>query len=132
MKKNQFLMISIFISLLIIIGIVLFAMDGAPAFQGLNLLLIIFIVLIAIISLIIAYKKYKEVKEGQPAEDEMSKLLKYKAGYYAFLASMYLWLFIFLFREKFDDVELMLGGGILMSALISFIAKYLVKRGFNA
>jgi len=41
-----------------------------------------------------ALKKDKEEKLGLPVEDELSNQLKYKAGYQA---SMYMWLFIFIF-----------------------------------
>jgi hypothetical protein len=34
-------------------------------------------------------------------------------------------------KDKFPDIETMLGGGILLSALISFIAKYVVKQKLN-
>lgn len=98
------------------------------AFGGLDLLIFILIIVLGAIALYLAYKKDKSVAEGYPAEDEMSLLLKYKAGYYAFLASMYMWLFIFIMKDKFPDVETMLGGGILLSGLISFIMKVYVNR----
>ena len=61
----------------------------------------------------------------------MTTQIKYKSGYYAYLYSMYMWLFIFLLKDKFPDVETMLGGGILLSALIGFIVKIIVKRNLN-
>ncbi len=44
---------------------------------------------------------------------------------------MYMWLFIFLLKDKFPDTETLLGGGILLAALISFITKIIVKQRFN-
>ena len=44
--------------------------------------------------------------------------------------SMYMWLFIFIFKDKFPDVETMLGGGILLSALLALIARVYVKKKF--
>ena len=104
---------------------------GTNLFQGLDLIIFILIVLGGIIAFVSALKKDKEEKQGMPADDKFSLLLKYKSGYYAYMASLYMWLFIFLFKGYFPDVETMLGGGILLSALISFIRKFIVKRQFN-
>ncbi len=104
---------------------------GTDLFKGFDLLIFIIIIIIGVIAFTKALKKDKEEKEGLTIEDELSMLLKYKAGYYAYLASMYMWLFIFLFKDKFPDIETMIGGGILLSALIGFLAKTYVKRKFN-
>ena len=78
-----------------------------------------------------AIKRDREEREGLPADDELSMLIKYKSGYYAYMASMYMWFFIFLLKDNFPNTEAMLGGGILLSALISYLAKYVVKRNLN-
>jgi len=39
-----------------------------------------------------------------------------------------MWLFIFLFKDKFPDTETMLGGGILASAAMIFVIEYFVKQ----
>ena len=83
------------------------------------------------IAFVRALKRDKEEKEGLPAEDELSNLIKYKAGYLAYMTSMYMWLFIFIFKDKFPNVESMLGGGILLSALIFFITKVSVNKNIN-
>ena len=100
-------------------------------FQGLELFIFVLIIIIGIIAFIIAFKKDKEIREGFPSDDELSTLIKYKSGYYAYLASMYMWLFIFLFKDKFPNIESMIGGGILFSALIGYLAKMYVKKNFN-
>jgi len=104
---------------------------GTDLFGGLDLVIFILIIAGGIIALVNAVKRDKEEKQGIPAEDELSTLMKYKSGYLAYMASMYMWLFIFLFKSKFPDVETMLGGGILLSALIFAIAKYVVKQKLN-
>ena len=48
------------------------------------------------------------------------------------MASLYMWLFIFLFKDKFSDLETLLGGGILLPALISYFARVVVKKQINA
>ena len=104
---------------------------GTGMLKGLDLIIIALIIVIGIVAFVNALKKDKEEKEGLTIEDELSRLLKYKAGHHAYLASMYMWLFIFLFKDKFPDTETMLGGGILLSAAIAMIAKYVVKLKFN-
>ena len=87
--------------------------------------------IVAVISIVIAIKKMKEEKEGQPIDDEFTMQIKHKAGFYAYIASLYMWLFLFLFRGVFSDVETLIGGGILLSGLIGFVCKAIVKEKFN-
>ena len=105
---------------------------GTNLFKGYDLIVFILIVVFGVIALISAVKKDKDEKEGIPIEDELSDQIKYKAGYYAFFISMYMWFFIFIFKEKFPDLETLLGGGILVSAVIFYISKLVVKNQFNA
>lgn len=121
MKTNrQILMLSSIIFMISVWGFMGFGKD-ADLFQGLNLLLFILIIGVAVIAGLNMIKKDKEKKEGIPVDDELSTKIKYKAGYKAYMASMYMWLFIFFFKNYFPNTESMLGGGILLSALIFFI-----------
>ena len=131
MKKNRntFLITSVLIIFTILVLITL--EKGSDLFQGLNLVVFILIVVIGVIAFVRALKKDKEEKEGLTSDDELSNKIKYKSGYYSYLASMYLWLFIFLFKDKFPDKETLIGGAILLSAIISFISKIIIKRNFN-
>ncbi len=104
---------------------------GTSLFQGLDLLIFALIVILGIVALVNAIKKDREEKEGFPADDERSTQIKYKAGYYAYLLSMYMWLFIFLLKDKFPDTESMLGGGILLSAALAVITKFVIKYNFS-
>ena len=104
---------------------------GISTFSALELFIFSLTLILAVIVLFKAFTKFKEEKEGQPAEDEFSNLVKYKAGYYAYMTSMYMWLFIFLFRDRFSDTETMLGGGILLSGLIALLIKFAVKRSLH-
>ncbi len=131
MKKSRIILLIVSILILTIIIAFFFLREGPNVFQGLTLLIMILIVAIAVIAFIAALKKDKEEKAGLTVEDELTTKIKYKSGYYAYLASMYMWMFIFLFKDKFPDIETMLGGGILLSGLIGFIAKVVVKRNYN-
>ena len=131
MKNNRKTLL--FTSIIIMVAIWGFIAieKGTDLFKGLDLYIFILIVALGTIAFINALKRDKEEKEGLPAEDEFSNLIKYKAGYLAYMSSMYMWLFIFIFKDKFPNVESMLGGGILLSALIFFITKIKVKKKFN-
>ncbi len=125
-------------TLIILIGLTLTFSAGILAYTQMDVIqpkmLVIYVLIgvMAIISIIIAARKMQEEKEGQPLEDEMTTRIKHKAGHDAYIATLYLWLFIFLFRGFFPDVETMVGGGILLTGLIGFISKTLVKRNFHA
>ena len=95
---------------------------------GLDIFIFVLIMIGGMYAFVTHLRRYKDVKSGFPAEDEMSTRIKYKAGYYAFMASLYMWLFIFLFKDLFSDVETMLGGGILMSAVLAIVIKSYLTR----
>jgi len=131
MKKTRrtFLLTSILI-MSVLWGFVVVE-KGTDLFKGLRLFIFILIVLLAAISFMKAIKRDREEREGLPADDELSMLIKYKSGYYAYMASMYMWFFVFLLKDNFPNTEAMLGGGILLSALMSYLAKYVVRRNLN-
>ena len=128
-KIKALLISSILITLTILVFIVV--VRGPELFGGLELFILILIIILGIVVLVNALRKERDIKAGLPVDDELSTRIKYKAGYYAYLTSMYMWLFIFLLKDNFPDVETMLGGGILLSAAISVIIKYVVKYKFD-
>ena len=124
-------------ALLLLIGLTLFFTLGVLLYsqmaeiQPKMLIIYVLIGIVALISIVVAIKKMKEEKEGQPLEDEFTTQIKYKAGFYAYIASMYMWFFIFLFRSIFPDVETLVGGGILLSGVIGFACKAIAKQQIN-
>ena len=127
--KNELMLVSILVMMCIWGFVVVYEKGFIPT--GLDLLIFVMIVIGAIYALVTAVKRQKDVESGYPAEDEMSTQIKYKAGYYAFLSSLYMWLFIFLFHRFFPDVETMLGGGILLSAVTSMAIKGYLTRNYH-
>ena len=121
-------------TLLILVGLILTFSAGILAYSQMAEIQIKMMVIygligiVAIISIFIAIKKMKEEKQGQPIEDEFTTQIKHKAGFYAYISSMYMWLFIFLFRGFFPDTETLVGGGILLSGVIGFVSKMIVKH----
>ncbi len=99
--------------------------------NGLHIFIFAMIIISGIYAFVTHMKKYKEIQQGFPPEDELSTQIKYRSGYYAFMVSMYIWLFIFLFQQHFPDVETMLGGGILLSAVIAIGIKIYLTRNYH-
>jgi len=127
--KRALLLVSILIMLCIWGFIAAYRTGYIPT--GLDLFIFALIMIAGIYAFVTHLKQHKDVQSGFPAEDEMTTRIKYKAGYYAFLASMYMWLFIFLFKDFFPDVETMLGGGILLSAALSIVIKTYLTRNYH-
>jgi hypothetical protein len=119
--KNALLTVSVLVLLGIWGFIALYRSGYIP--EGLDIFIFAMIIIAGIYAFATHMKQYKDVRSGFPAEDEMSTRIKYKAGYYAFTVSLYMWLFIFLFNRFFPNVETMLGGGILLSAVLSIAIK---------
>lgn len=123
--------------LVLLIGLTLFFTLGVLLYSQMEeiqpkmLIIYLLIAIVAVISIVGAIKKMNEEKEGQPLEDEFTTQIKHKSGFYAYIASMYMWLFIFLFRGIFPDVETLVGGGILLSGIIGFSCKAIIKRQIN-
>lgn len=124
------LVVTIGILIMMALGYVV-ASGKMEIFKGPELIIFILVVVLGLFALAGALKKNKEENQGMTTEDELSTKVKYKAGYFAFLGSMYMWLFIFLAKDKFPDNETMIGGGVLLSALIFYITKAVVKRNYH-
>ena len=131
MKRNRILLLIASIILMAFIWIYIIRSKGRDIFAGYELYILILISIIGVIAFIRVIKRDKEEKEGLPAEDELSNIIKYKSGHYAYMASMYMWMIIFVLKDQFPNNETMIGGGILLSALISFIARIVVKNELN-
>ena len=95
MKTKRLLIILVGLTITFTVGI--FAYSKMEEIQPKILLIYGLIGVVAIISILRAIKKMKEEKEGQPFEDELTTQIKHKAGHDAYIASFYMWLFIFLF-----------------------------------
>ena len=128
--KRKALMISSILITLTLLGFIM-VIRGPELLGRLELFILVLIIVLGVVVFVNALKRDRDIKAGLPVDDELSTRIKYKAGYYAYLASMYMWLFIFLLKDNFPDVETMLGGGILLSGAISVIIKYMVKYKFD-
>ncbi len=130
-NENSKTIIVVFLSALLT-GFISLTRPGGLNFTVLEMFITTLLLILAFFSFGSARRKYRERKEGLTEEDELSTSLKYKAGYKAYMASMYMWLFIFFLKNHFPNVETILGGGILLSALIYYIAIFKARRELNA
>jgi hypothetical protein len=91
----------------------------------------VFVVLVTISGIVIARAKLRDEKKGLPADDELSQLIKEKAGARAFAGSFYIWLFVLLFFSNSSlDLEVIIGGGVMaMGVLFMVFWIYLKKSG---
>jgi drug/metabolite transporter (DMT)-like permease len=130
MKTNRLVLLIILGALLVAGCTAIFLLIGETGYSMLNISILVLILLFGFIAIYREMKKTLEQREGLPAEDELSNFIKYKSGYRAYMASMYMWLFIFIFKDKFPDIETMLGGGILLSAVIFMIIRSTEKKKY--
>jgi len=99
--------------------------------NGLDVFIFALIMISGVYAFVTHMKQYKDAEQGFPPEDELSTRIKYKAGYFAFIASIYIWLFFLLFQRHFPDVETLLGSGIVLSATVGIVIKVYLTRNFH-
>jgi len=107
-----------------------------PTLYSISLMIFIFIVFSFLF--LTNFKRYKNVKAGitiNNDNDELSMLLKYKAGYYALLFSLTLWGILFIFKNYFSNFEMIILIGFFLPAIcaitLEFAMKYIHKRKSN-
>ena len=127
--RSAIVLVSVLVMLSIWGFIVLYRGGFVP--RGLDVFIFALILISGVYAFVTHMRQHKDVQLGFPPEDELSTQIKYRAGYYAFIASLYIWLFIFLFNRYFADVETMLGSGILLSAFVSIVAKSYLTRNYD-
>ena len=131
MKKPESMLIPVSMLVMLSIWGFIFAYRGGFIPTGVDVFIFLLIIVGGVYAFVDQMKKHKDIQAGFPAEDEMSTRIKYKAGHHAFMASMYLWLFIFLFHDHFPDIETMLGAGILLSAVLAIVIKSYLTRTYH-
>ena len=91
----------------------------------------VFVVIVTLFGIVVARGKLKDEKKGLPAEDEMSKVIRDRAGATSFMLSYYVWVFVILFFSNSSlDFEVIIGGGLVAMTLVFFACwVYFSKMG---
>jgi hypothetical protein len=97
-----------------------------PGFLEIFIFVLILIVLVH--SFVVKMKKLKDIESGFPEEDELSKQVKYRAGYYSFMSSIYVWASLWVLKEIFTDYDTLFGLGVLLPAVIFIVLRSYFTR----
>jgi hypothetical protein len=127
--KSLIVLVSILMVLSIFGFIALYRAGYMPG--GLDVFIFALIIVSGTYAFVTHMKQQKDASLGFPTEDELSTRIKYKAGYFSFIASMYIWLIVFLLARFFPDTESMLGSGILLSAFVAIVIKSYLTRNYD-
>ncbi len=131
MTKQKMLLLAInLVIILVVLGITAFEKETG-FLEGIHPIIILFLVLISVLIAIRPLKKRKNNKAALAVDDELSLSIKYKAGYYAYLITMLIWVFIFLVKDRFPNPDVLLGVGIMLSAISAIISRIVIKRKPN-
>ena len=120
-------------SALVVLGVIAYGIAAATygIFDITEILLVGTALTLAVSAAFVIRDRMKSVKRGLPAEDEMSKRGIEKAGYYSYLASVYIALGIGFFSDDLQITVSQATGAIILFSAIIFIglAIYYRKRG---
>ena len=116
MKRTVILFI---IAALVLISTLVWILSGTGGIKPVEFLNLGVIVVLIGFALFIGYKRLSSVKKGEPAEDEMSKKVMQKTAAFSYYISIYLWLVIMYFSDRFHyEMHTIIGAGILGMAVI--------------
>lgn len=81
--------VGIVLTVLILGAIVVIGLASAGEDNWASVMSAVIVVIMAIVALIVARRKLKDLRSGIPSEDERSRAIRMRAGYYAFFVSLY-------------------------------------------
>ena len=119
MKNNKLeIGLGVVVLTITIIFLAMVFMSGGADFYIKILIVFAAVLLGAVVYIWKLLKKRKDIKSGVTVEDEFTEIVTLYAGKKAFMGSMYLWFFIYIYKNLFGDIGNLLGFGILGSVLI--------------
>lgn len=114
--------VAVVLTVVLVAGLLIFRMTGIS--DKIDLLPSAVILLLAGFGILTAFRHLVSIRKGEPAEDELSKLILQKSAALSYYVSLYLWLAITYISDKVElATEQLLGYGIIGMALI-FIASW--------
>ncbi|MCK4718189.1 MAG: hypothetical protein KAT70_05925 [Thermoplasmata archaeon] len=128
MKDKPGMIVGIIVAAVVLGTLSLYLLSVGNIGQDGLLSVVIVLILVAFV-LFVLWDKIKCVKKGLPAEDERTKLVNYKAGYYGFIAALWGSFLGPMFFEIAFDHELEGGGVTTVVVLVSgftFVVSYVI------
>jgi peptidoglycan/LPS O-acetylase OafA/YrhL len=116
MKKAVIIFI---VAALVIAAVILWFMSSSGNLKPVDFASITVLIIVVGFALFIGFKKLSSARRGEPVEDELSKKVMRKTSSLSYYISLYLWLVIMYFSDKFEyETHTIIGGGILGMAVI--------------
>jgi len=122
----------------LVIVIVFFYLLGADSLELLDILMVIIPIILAIGAIVLLWDKIKSIRAGLPSADERAKKLHWKAGAYAYYATIWIavgtmWYNI-IFADNLGFPELTAGQVVavivLLSSVLWFVFQfYFMRKG---
>ena len=132
-RQRMWIMVGIAVAVLAGAGLALLLIEGVNTWT-----LTSFAVLatVAILALVLVARTAKELRSGYPLEDERSRFMNMRAGYYAFYVSMYSVLGLAFVMTLLEDEGIVLANGellflviVLMGSVHIVLSLYFKLRG---
>lgn len=115
MKKSVIVLI---VAALVLVTTLFWFFSGYGEVKPIEFVSLGVIFLVVLFALFVGYKRLSSIKKGEPAEDEMSRKVMQKASSISFYISLYLWLAIGYFSDRFNyETHTVIGTGILGMAV---------------
>jgi hypothetical protein len=113
MKSKSYLVIAVLLSIFTGGGMyAYYAMQGSISIR--DIIMAVVLLLVVAFALFLGANRFRSEKRGEPAEDELSRLILLKAAATSFYLSLYLWLvLIFINSSREMDTESAIGAGII-------------------
>jgi len=119
MKK---FIVAVVLTVVLMAGLLIFRMTGIS--DKMDLLQSAVILLLAGFGILTVFRHLSSFRKGEPAEDELSKMILQKSAALSYYVSLYLWLAITYISDKVElTTEQLLGYGIIGMALV-FVASW--------
>ena len=116
MRKAIFMVV---LTISVITGTVVWLVSPGVAINIQEVLMIIALVLVVGFAMFLAFRRLRDAKSNLPTEDEMSKNIMRRGAATSYYLSIYLWLVLMMFEDKFDlERSSLIGAGIMGMALL--------------
>ena len=114
-KQRMWIMVGIAVTVLVAAGLALLILEGVNAW---TLTSFAVLAIIAGLALVLVARTAKELRSGYPLQDERSRYMNMRAGYYAFYVSMYSVLALAFAMTLLEDEGVSLPNGELLFLVI--------------